>query len=229
MQNNKFNSYYDNIIAAFAALTNEDHKAMFAESVNTLRQWYTTDIPNIKAEFDDDIAANKSLDTINKHVSDITNMVDYVADVYDQAVNTMNTLLSAPKTLPTIIEYGKTVTPRILCRVGRPLENDSKELQMLAESYKLINKDASIHVPIVNYKVNGNDDTIHIDINTLNDDKDNAVYIYVAKADKTLGHYNPILRAGDNSKTKNKLYAVTVDYDGNESKKTPVALKRRFD
>lgn len=120
----------------------------------------------------------------------------------------------------SLSEAGNVVLPRIIASF-------SELGTMLGEAYENVLKDKgnSIGVPVMNIEFNNG--IINIDINTLSDSTDNRVYIYVAKASKTLGSYSAGLQMKKDSNGIDTKF-ISIAYDGQETKETPVMLKKRF-
>lgn len=115
---------------------------------------------------------------------------------------------------------GKTVPSRIVMCVGQPID------KILGENYDNVTGSNEIHAPIITAK-NENKNII-VDINTSSTDENNKVFIYASKPARCSGNFLAKCKHSTNSVTKLTNSIIHIEYDGNETKETPVVLEKRF-
>ena len=157
-----------------------------------------------------------------EHLVEVTtiNKVTNDDSEYDENNKQLAEIQNSDNLSKSLSEAGKVVLPRIIASF-------SELGTMLGEAYENVLKDKGNSVGIPTMTISFNDGLIDIDINTLSDSTDNRIYIYVAKASKTLGSYTAGLNMKkDENGIDTKFISIT--YDGQETKETPVMLKKRF-
>lgn len=142
-------------------------------------------------------------------------------------------LSSQQGTAESLVRLGAGKLPQIIMRVGAQLAERSSWQQQsdttnsqAASAYELISNGMDIHVPIVNIKRQANG--YMLDVNTLSDSIDNKVFLYIANTSKSLGSYVAKGRSQSNNTTGRQMNIVTVEYDGLETKETPMILVNRY-
>ena len=117
-------------------------------------------------------------------------------------------------------------TPKCIVSM-KDFSSDTK-LQSLMSSYKFI---CSVSIPKINLKQMNS--FVEVSINTLSDDKDNQVYIYIS-SDNTQELISSLKGVGSDEKDKNidknniNNKMINIQYNGVDSNKTPICLQLHF-
>lgn len=133
----------------------------------------------------------------------------------------------------SLVKNGAGKLPQLVMRIGAQLSEISSWQQsadttnsQAAAAYELLTGGLDLHVPIVNIKRQPNG--YLISINTLSDSLENKVFMYIANPSKTLGSYLAKCHTQNNTSNGRQMNIVSVEYDGQETKETPVILVNRY-
>ena len=122
----------------------------------------------------------------------------------------------------SIAAAGSFILPLMLCSFG---EMD----EMLKTGYDdpLESIGGYANCSIIRYVFDNENGTVNVEFNTLNNDVNNRMYVYVAKSSKCGGHY---VSGGEKTSGINGIACkmVNMSYDINNSSETPAFLKNRM-
>ena len=114
------------------------------------------------------------------------------------------------------------------CVISRKDFSSDSKLQTLSTAYKLV---SNVSVPLINIKQKN--DNVELYINTLSDDTENSVYIYVS-SDSSQELISSLKGVGIDEKDKNidknniNNRMINIQYNGIDSNKTPICLQLHF-
>lgn len=164
-----------------------------------------------------DAVSNQRIKQADKLVEVTTITKARTEDVaFDGNAKEMAELESNKELSTSLAEAGSVILPRVIVSF-------SDVGSIIGEAYD----DMKVSIPVPMVKVKVGDGTINFDINTLSDSADNRVKVYVAKAGRALGSYTAGLQTKKDINGVDVSF-ISVAYDGQESKRTPVMLQNRF-